>query len=78
MALSDEQIRELWENYSRTQGIASFAHSVEAEVRKQDTELIRKMLDVWLPLHAGNYKLTKTDAAVVNATINAARARLKE
>ena len=45
MALTPERIRELWENYSPTKGIESFARSVEAEVRKQDTELIRQMLE---------------------------------
>lgn len=42
--LSDKRIRELRENYSPTQGIESFARAIEAEVRKQDTELIRQML----------------------------------
>ena len=31
--LTSERIRELWENYSPTQGIESFARAVEAEAR---------------------------------------------
>lgn len=38
MALSDERIRELWENYSPTKGIESFARSVEAEARRDALE----------------------------------------
>lgn len=70
MALSDGQIRELWENYSPTQGIASFARSVEAEVRKADTELIRQMLDAL-------ERRTKHNDADYEA-ITAARARLEQ
>lgn len=43
--LTSERIRELWENYSPTQGIESFARAIEAEVRKEDEALIRQMLD---------------------------------
>lgn len=39
MALTNERIRELWENYSPTKGIESFARSIEAEVRKDDERL---------------------------------------
>lgn len=42
--LSNERIRELWENYSPTQGIESFARAVEAEVRKEDEALIRQLM----------------------------------
>lgn len=45
MALTNERIRELWENYSPTKGIESFARSVEAEVRKDDEALIWQMLE---------------------------------
>ena len=45
MALSDQRIRELLEDYNPTQGIASFARAIEAEVQKQDTALIRQMKD---------------------------------
>lgn len=38
MALSEERIRELWENYSPTKGIESFARSVEAEARRDALE----------------------------------------
>lgn len=75
MALTPERIREMWENYSPTQGIASFARSVEAEVRAQDTALIRQLVEA-LEGHAGNYKLTKPEAAQINVALEAARARL--
>ncbi len=42
--LTNERIRELWENYSPTQGIESFARSVEAEVRKQNDALIQQLV----------------------------------
>lgn len=77
MALTTERIRELWENYSPTHGIESFARAIEAEVRKQDAELIRQMLEA-LENHDGNYKLSKSAGAVVDAAITAARARLGE
>ena len=38
MALTTERIRELWENYSPTKGIESFARSVEAEARRDALE----------------------------------------
>lgn len=38
MALTPERIRELWENYSPTKGIESFARSVEAEARRDALE----------------------------------------
>ena len=45
MALTTEQVRELWENYNPTKGIESFARSVEAEVRKQDDALILQLVE---------------------------------
>lgn len=44
MALSEERIRELWENYSPTKGIESFARSVEAEARRDALEEAAKMV----------------------------------
>lgn len=52
------------------------ARAVEAEVRKQDTDLIRQMLAA-LENHDGNYKLSKSAGAAVDAAIDAAHARLE-
>lgn len=80
MALTTERIRELWENYSPTKGIESFARSVEAEVRKDDEALIRHLLSavesamVWKSkdLHRISREIT------YEPTITAARARLEK
>ena len=55
----------------------NFARAIEAEVRKQDEALIRQMLEA-LENHDGNYKLSKSAGAAVNAAITAGRARLGE
>lgn len=68
--LSDEQIRAHWNNYSPTKGIESFARAIEAEVRKQDDELIQQMLEA---LEAAGVYPPSSQAA-----ITAARARLGE
>lgn len=54
MALTPEQVREMWENYSPTKGIESFVRSVEAEVRKDDEALLaeaRAELQWWVDNH---------------------------
>lgn len=80
--LSDEQIREHWNNYSPTKGIESFARAIEAAVRKQEDALIRQMLET---LDDGsehtaqcitNYYIRPCDCKKVT-TISAARARLE-
>ena len=38
MALTTERIRELWDNYSPTKGIESFARAIEAEARRDALE----------------------------------------
>lgn len=53
-----------------------FARSIEAEVRAQDTALIRQLVDA-LENHAGNYKLTQLECQPHNAAVAAGRARLK-
>lgn len=72
MALTTKRIRELWENYSPTQGIESFARAIEAEVRKQDDALIQQLLE----------ELEKVNQAmpfpVATRAIAAGRARLGE
>ena len=55
----------------------NFARAIEAEARKQDAALIRQMLEA-LENHDGNYKLSKSAGAAVNAAITAGRARLGE
>jgi len=82
--LSDEQIRGLWANYSPTKGIESFARSIEAEARKQDTELIRQMLDALqiadnIALVGVAYTPKSVDAGLrkIGEAIAAARARLE-
>lgn len=78
MALSDDY---LWEQaVQATIGgdihIIKFARAIEDEVRKQDTELIRQLVEA-LENHDGNYKLSKSAGAAVNAAITAGRARLE-
>lgn len=74
--LTPERIRELWENYSPTKGIESFARSVEAEVRKDDESLIRQMLEAleWLHFGASQAGLSRDPMAAITA----ARARLEK
>ena len=51
--------------------------SLLAEVRKDDEALIRQMLEA-LENHDGNYKLSKSAGAAVDAAMTAARARLEK
>lgn len=49
MALSDDKLWDLWnaqgtDNMSKEEAFV-FARAIEAEVRKQDTELIRQLVD---------------------------------
>ena len=80
MALTPERIRELWENYSPTKGIESFARSVEAEVRKDDEALIRQLESAlsWSSPHADADHGWKSEdwARKRSEAITAARARL--
>lgn len=81
MALSESRIRWLWSDahndVSDRMAYEVFARAIEAEVSKQDDALIRQMLDA-LENHDGNYKLSKSSGAAVNAALTAARARLGE
>ena len=93
MALSELDMMNLWAKQlrgykSQWERLFGFGYAVEAEVRKQDTELIRQMLEA---LEAG---LNEVNAAAqsegvyfgddknvdskMEAAINAARARLWE
>ena len=73
MALSSERIRELWENYSPTKGIESFARSVEAEVRKADDALILQLVEAL----EGSIAITMVKIDQRNAALIAGRARLE-
>lgn len=76
MALTTEQVRELWENYNPTKGIESFARSIEAEVRKQDEALIRQLVGALENSSDLVFKdTTKADAR--DLAITAGRARLE-
>lgn len=77
--LTPERIREMWENYSPTKGIESFARSVEAEVRKDDESLIRQMLEALESCYTddnGEEIEDGFDEKKVEAAKYAARARL--
>ena len=60
MALTTERIRELWENYSPTKGIESFARSVEAEARRDALEEAAKVCEKY-----GTSVTTKDCAAAI-------------
>ena len=73
MALSDEQIRELAEDGLFFSSIYEITRAIEAEVRKDDTELIRQLVDA----------LERSIAITMgqidrNAALIAGRARLEE
>ncbi len=82
--LTPERIRELWENYSPTKGIESFARSVEAEVRKDDEALIRQMLEAAIAIypHLSGLAVASDEALSLLqqqiSVIAAARARLEK
>ena len=73
MALTTEQIDAI---NTRTLGHQHFARTIEAEVRKQDDELIRQMLET-LCLSGGSPLFTAEFDRLL-AAITAARARLGE
>lgn len=80
--LTPEKIRELWENYSPTKGIESFARSVEAEVRKDDADLIEQMLDAMERVtdwdKARDFCVPYRVRDPIHKAIAAARARLEK
>ena len=76
MALTTEQVRELWENYNPTKGIESFARSVEAEVRAHDEALIRQLV-VALENSSDLVFKDTTKADARDLAITAGRARLE-
>ena len=81
MALTTKRIRELWENYSPTKGIESFARSVEAEVRKQDDALILQLVEALEDLAGAGDEAWSEERPCVRIgkeVATAARARLGE
>ena len=89
MALSDKEISALYfealgSQHLREQDrkmVTRFAHAIEAEVHKQDTELVRQMLEALETCDSadgynGPYQFH--DDKAVEAAITAARARLGE
>ena len=82
MALSELDMMNLWAKQltgykSQWERLFGFGYAIEVEVRKQDDALIRQMLEA-LENHDGNYKLSKSAGAAVNAAITAGRARLEK
>ena len=80
MALSDDRIFEIAEAYGTFDSEyrrAEFARAIEAEVHKQDTALIRQMLEsmCWA---ARVMTISEDEAPGYFAAITAARARLGE
>ena len=75
MELSDRLLRVVGAGYVRPQDADGFARAIESEVRKQDTALIRQLVEA-LENHQGNYKLTDAQCVPVNAAVTAARVRL--
>ena len=76
--LSDDRIAEMMRDTWGCASIAprhaeAFARAIEAEVRKQDTELIRQMLDAL----DGAIAITMGKIDLRNAAIAAARERLE-
>lgn len=81
MALSDADLDAAWTKARSKNGPQWVPHfealrAVEALVRKDYDALIRQMLEA-LENHDGNYKLSKSAGAAVNAAITAGRARLE-
>ena len=78
MALSEDQIIDLFnracrETFNGLERFRYFARAIEAEVQKQDTALIRQMLDAL----EGSIAITMGKMDLRNAAIAAARARLE-
>lgn len=73
--LSDRLLRVVGAGYVRPQDADGFARAIEAEVRKQDTELIRQMLEsmCWA---ARVIQISEDDAPGYWKAMAAARARL--
>ena len=82
MALSDDRIAEMMRD---TWGCASiaprhaleFARAIEAEVRKDDTELIRQLVEALENSHATLWEEDDDPERPAHAAITAARARLE-
>ena len=85
MALTPERINELKEQAVSAWRAAGFepmlqvfaAHAIETEVRKQDTELIRKLVEALENSNATLWEEDDDPSRPAHAAITAARARLE-
>ena len=77
----DKAYRDVWSTVTHARRLTAFARAIEAEVRKEDADLIRQMLEAaelgkTLALTGGVF--TAPELALLAAAITAARARLGE
>ena len=80
MALSDDRIFEIAEAYGTLDSEyrrAEFARAIEAEVRKQDTALIRQLVEALENSHATLWEEDDDPSRPAHAAIAAGRARLE-
>ena len=81
MALSDKQISQMWskahDDTSDRMAHQVLARAIEAEVRKQDTELIRKLVEALENSHATLWEEEDDPERPAHAAIAAGRARLE-
>ena len=78
MALTTERIKELWDAYrAALPRYLGFAKAIEAEVHKQDTELIRKLVEALENSNATLWEEDDDPERPAHAAIAAGRARLE-
>ena len=82
MALSELDMMNLWAKQltgyaSQWERLFGFGYAVEAEVRKQDTELIRKLVEALENSHATLWEEDDDPERPAHAAIAAGRARLE-
>ena len=82
MALSEDQIIDLFneacrETFNGLERFRYFARAIEAEVQKQDTALIRQMLEALENSNAALWEEDDDPSRPAHAAITAARARLE-
>ena len=81
MALSDKQISQMWseahDDTSDRMAHQVLAIAIEAEVRKQDTELIQQLVEALENSHANLWEEEDDPERPAHAAIAAGRARLE-
>ena len=80
MELSDRLLRVVGAGYVRPQDADGFARAIESEVRKDDTELIRQLVEalkVAVLQNDCDMVMTGEELRQSRSAINAARARLQ-